>query len=361
MRSAAVIGTGLIGTSVALALSRRGVSVYLSDADAGTARTAAAMGAGRLGPPEAPVDLAVFAVPPARISAEVARWQRAGLARAYTDVGSVKARPGRELSDLGGDPASYVGGHPLAGGERSGPLAARGDLFQGRYWVLTASDHTDQTVFNHALEMVSLCGAVPVVMDTAAHDSAVALTSHAPHLLAALMAGRLAEAEDGAVRISGQGLRDMTRIAGGDPGLWSEILDANAAAVADVLASVADDLERAVLALRTLADKDATAAERSRRELEELLRLGNTGRARIPQKEGRPPLELTAVPVEISDRPGALAHLLADAGASGVNIEDVRIEHVPDPPRGLVELMVERSAAGPLSTSLRNSGWPLRK
>ncbi|MCG7204963.1 prephenate dehydrogenase [Streptomyces arenae] len=361
MRSAAVIGTGLIGTSVALALSQRGVSVYLSDADPSTARTAAAMGAGNLGLPETPVDLAVFAVPPARISAEVARWQRIGLARAYTDVGSVKARPGQELSACGGDPASYVGGHPLAGGERSGPLAARGDLFQGRYWVLTTSDHTDQSAFNHALELVSLCGAVPVLMNTVAHDRAVALTSHAPHMLAALMAGRLVEAEDSAVRISGQGLRDMTRIAGGDPGLWSEILDSNAAAVADVLASVADDLDRTVSALRALVEKDEASAESSRRDLEELLRRGTTGRARIPQKDGRPSFDLTAVPVEISDRPGALAHLLADAGACGVNIEDVRIEHVPDPPRGLVELMVERAAAGPLSASLRNSGWLLQK
>lgn len=361
MKSAAVIGTGLIGTSVALALSGRGVSVYLSDADPGSARTAASMGAGSFGLPEERVDLAVFAVPPARISAEVARWQQAGLAHAYTDVGSVKVRPGEELSAFGGDPASYVGGHPLAGGERSGPLAARGDLFQGRYWVLTPSDHTAQSAFNHTLEMVSLCGAVPVLMGTGEHDSAVALTSHAPHLLASLMAVRLASAEDGAVRISGQGLRDMTRIAGGDPGLWSEILDANATAVADVLQAFAADLDTAISALRTLAGRDEVAGKRSRRDLEELLRCGTTGRGRIPQKEGRPPFELAVVPVEISDRPGVLAQLLADAGAVGVNIEDVRIEHVPDPPRGLVELLVERAAAAPLSAGLRNSGWRLQK
>jgi prephenate dehydrogenase len=272
-------------------------------------------------------------------------------------VGSVKVRPDEELCACGGDPASYVGGHPLAGGERSGPLAARADLFQGRYWVLTPSERTEQSVFNHALELVSLCGAVPVVMDTAEHDRAVALTSHAPHLVSALMAARLAEVEDGSVRISGQGVRDITRIAGGDPGLWGEILDANAPAVADVLQAFAGDLAVAISALRALAGTDEVARKQSRRDLEELLCRGNTGRTRIPQKEGRPLFDLTVVPVEIPDRPGALAQLLADAGAAGMNIEDVRIEHSPEQPRGLVELLVERAAAAPLSTSLRNSGW----
>jgi len=357
MRSAAVIGTGLIGTSVALALSRGGVNVHLSDADPASARTASAMGAGSLDLPEEPVDLAVFAVPPARISAEVARWQRSGLAHAYTDVGSVKGRPFEELTAFGGDPTSYVGGHPLAGGERSGPLAARADLFHGRYWVLTPSDRTEQSAFNHTLELVSLCGAVPVLMDTAEHDRAVALTSHAPHLVSALMASRLAQAKDAPVRISGQGLRDMTRIAAGDPGLWSDILEANAAAVAEVLQAFADELAFAVSALRTLEGSDEAARKQSRRDLEELLRRGNAGRERLPQKESRPLFEPAVVSVEISDRPGVLAQLLADAGAAGVNIEDVRIEHVPDPPRGMVELLVQRSATVPLCASLRNAGW----
>ncbi|GAA2642719.1 prephenate dehydrogenase [Streptomyces vastus] len=361
MRSAAVIGTGLIGTSVALALTRHGVTVHLSDTNTASARTAAAMGAGSFGLPDDPVDLAVFAVPPTRISAEVTRQQQSGLARAYTDVGSVKGRAHEDLCVFGGDPASYVGGHPLAGGERPGPLAAAADLFQGRYWVLTPSRRTEQSVFNQALELVSLCGAVPVVMDAAEHDRAVALTSHAPHLVSALMAARLAETDDQSVRISGQGLRDMTRIAGGDPGLWSEILDANAPAVADVLQAYAEDLTLAVSALRALTDTDEVQRKRSRLDLEELLRRGNTGRNRIPQKKGRTHTDLAVVQVEVSDRPGILAQLLADVGAAGVNVEDVRIEHVPDPPRGLVELLVAQSSAAALSRSLRSDGWQVQQ
>ncbi|MFI9100855.1 prephenate dehydrogenase [Streptomyces fildesensis] len=356
MRSAAVIGTGLIGTSIALALTRRGVSVYLDDVNSAAARTAEAMGAGSCRAPEEPVDLAVLAVPPARIGTVLAGVQRAGLAHAYTDVASVKARPHSEMEAAGADPSSYIGGHPLAGAERSGPLAGRADLFEGRPWVLTPSVRTDRTVLNRALELVSLCAGVPVVMDTAAHDEAVALTSHAPHLVAALMAARLEHAAEPSLRISGQGLRDVTRIAGGSPGLWGEILEANSEAVADVLDAFAADLAGAVAALRGLRAPDPVRTEQAAAELDALLTRGNRGHARVAQKSGAAD-EVALVPVIIPDQPGALAELFAAVGAIGVNIEDVRIEHSLDQPRGLVELFVSRSSAAALSRLLSDAGW----
>ncbi|MFB8237906.1 prephenate dehydrogenase [Kitasatospora purpeofusca] len=357
MRSAAVIGTGAIGTSVALALGRHGVAVHLSDVNPTAARTAEAMGAGSLTAPEGPVDLAVLAVPPAHIGTVLARAQREGLARAYTDVASVKARPHDEVARAGADPARYIGGHPMAGTERSGPLAGRADLFDGRPWVLTPSPATGQDTLNRALELASLCGGTPVVMGAAAHDRAVALVSHAPHLVSSLMAARLADAGESSIRVAGQGVRDVTRIAGGDPGLWGEILDANAAAVADVLDEFAADLGRTVSALRGLAGTDPARRERAAATLDEVLRHGSLGWARVARKSGTPLTGLAAVPVLVPDQPGALARLFTAVGEIGVNIEDVRIEHSMDRPRGLVELLVQQGSASALGRLLDADGW----
>ncbi|WP_223778393.1 prephenate dehydrogenase/arogenate dehydrogenase family protein [Streptomyces sp. 135] len=193
MRTMTVIGTGLIGTSIALAVSGRGVRVFLSDRDPAAARTAAALGAGLARDPGETVDLAVIAVPPSHVGAVLTEAQERGLARAYTDVASVKAGPEQAALRRAPDPARYVGGHPLAGRERSGPLAARAELFRDRNWVLTPSRLTSDEAFERALELVALCAAVPVVMRSQDHDAAVAVTSHVPHLMASLMAARLTE------------------------------------------------------------------------------------------------------------------------------------------------------------------------
>lgn len=218
MRTALVIGTGLVGTSAALALSGRSVHVHLVDHDPESARTAAALGAGSDEPPAGPVDLAVIAVPPAHTATVLARAMRDGVARGYLDVASVKGGPRRELEAMGLDLTPYIGTHPMAGKERSGPLAATGDLFEGRPWVLTPTRDTDTEVLNLALELVALCRAVPVVMDADAHDRAVALVSHTPQLISSMVAARLEEADETAVRLCGQGIRDVTRIAASDPG-----------------------------------------------------------------------------------------------------------------------------------------------
>jgi prephenate dehydrogenase len=361
MRTAAVIGTGLVGTSVALALSRRGVAVYLDDRDESAARTAASLGAGEYTAPSEPVDLAIIAVPPAYVASVLEDAQRRALAGAYTDVASVKAGPQDAAIARGVDQATYIGGHPLAGREVSGPLGGRADLFDGRPWVLTPTAATGREALNRALELISLCGAVPVVMDAADHDYAVALISHTPHLVAALMAARLEHASEDAARIAGPGVRDVTRIAAGDPGLWEEILAANATAVADVLDEYAADLTRAVAALRSLAAADQDKRAAGRDDLVSLLRRGNAGQARIPGKHGAPRAVYSAVPVVISDAPGELARLFAAVGAAGVNIEDVTIEHSPGQAVGLVTLQVAPERAEELAARLAERGWTVRR
>ncbi|WP_405538412.1 prephenate dehydrogenase [Streptomyces sp. NBC_00075] len=361
MRTALVIGTGLIGTSAALALVSRGVVVHLADHDPEQARTAAALGAGTDEPPEGPVDLAIVAAPPAHVAGALADAMRRGVARGYLDVASVKGGPRRELEALGLDLASYIGSHPMSGREKSGPLAATGDLFEGRPWVLTPTRDTDTEVLNLALELVSHCRAVPVVMDADAHDRAVALVSHMPHLVSSMVAARLENAEEAAVRLCGQGIRDVTRIAASDPGMWIDILSANPGPVADLLTDVAGDLEETVRALRSLQSSD----EEKRREgvsgVEDVLRRGNAGQVRVPGKHGSAPRVYEVVAVLIDDQPGQLARIFADAGRAGVNIEDVRIEHATGQQAGLVQLMVEPKAAPVLSASLRERGWAIRQ
>ncbi|MER7400350.1 prephenate dehydrogenase [Streptomyces sp. NPDC000151] len=361
MRTAIVLGTGLIGTSAALALSARGVRVHLADHDPAQARTAAALGAGTVEEPEGPVDLAIVAVPPAHVAAALADAMRRNRARAYLDVASVKAGPRRELEALGLDLTPYIGTHPMAGKERSGPLAATADLFEGRPWVLTPTRDGDTEVLNLALELVALCRAVPVVMDAEAHDRAVALVSHTPQLVSSLVAARLRGADETAVRLCGQGIRDVTRIAASDPAMWIDILSANPGPVADVLSEIAADLDETVQALRGLQSADEAKRGAGAGGIEDVLRRGNAGRERVPGKHGAAPAAYEIVAVHIGDQPGELARIFADAGQAGVNIEDVRIEHATGQQAGFIQLTVEPSAVPVLTAALRERGWSIRQ
>ncbi|MFJ8594461.1 prephenate dehydrogenase [Streptomyces sp. NPDC093598] len=361
MRTALVIGTGLIGTSAALALSQRGVTVHLADPDPEQARTAAALGAGTDEAPDGPVDLVIVAAPPAHVADVLTDAMRRGTGRGYLDVASVKGGPRRELEAHGLDLSAYIGSHPMSGREKSGPLAATGDLFEGRPWVLTPTRDTDTEVLNLALELVSHCRAVPVVMDADAHDRAVALVSHMPHLVSSLVAARLEHAEEAAVRLCGQGIRDVTRIAASDPRMWIDILSANPAPVADLLTDVAADLEETVRALRALQSSDDHKRREGAGGIEDVLRRGNAGQVRVPGKHGSAPRAYEVVAVLIDDQPGQLARIFADAGVAGVNIEDVRIEHATGQQAGLVQLMVEPKAAPVLSAALRERGWAIRQ
>jgi prephenate dehydrogenase len=372
-----VIGTGLIGTSAALALRRYGAGVWLWDRDPAAAALAADLGAGRvlasLEDCPSPVDVALIAVPPAEVASVLATLQRAGLAHCYTDVASVKALPLARARDAGCDISRYVPGHPLAGRERSGPAAARADLFLGRAWALCPAPETSGAAMATVTAMVTACGAEPVRTDADSHDRWVALVSHAPHVVAAAMAAQLApeSVPPEALSLAGPGLRDATRIAVGDAGLWTQILTGNAGPVAAVLAAVAGDIAAAARILETgpggspapgAPAPGAPAPEAgASKELTGLLEQGRAGVARIPGKRGGPARAFTAVQVVISDRPGELARLFAAAADTGVNVEDVGIEHSPGAPVGVAELSVRPESAEPLINALTASGWPVRR
>jgi prephenate dehydrogenase len=357
-----IVGTGLIGTSAALALRAKGAEVFLSDFDPAVARLAADLGAGVVVPDlrdaKDIADVAVLAMPPAYVGRELLFAQDCAVAGVYTDVASVKGQPVAQARALGCDLESYVPAHPLAGRERQGPAAARADLFLGRTWALCPLPETSPDALAAVTALAVTCGAVPVTTDPATHDRWVALVSHAPHLVASAMAARLAPpaVPADALSLAGQGLRDVTRVAAGDTALWTQILAANAGPVAEVVAAVAEDLAAAARSL-ALADN----AEAGTGGVAALLDQGRAGVARIPGKHGGQPRHFTVVQVVIADRPGELARLFNAAGDAGVNIEDIRLEHSPGLPVGVAELSIRPDQAGTLLDAMEAGGWPVRR
>lgn len=345
-----VLGAGLLGTSIALALRRAGIEVWLSDINSEHVRTASGLGAGIPRPHQQRPQLVVVAVPPAHLATSIIEALDDG---AYvTDVGSVKAGPLEAVADQVEERAlaRYVGGHPMAGNERSGPLAASAALFEGRPWAITQHVQADPTAVALVEDLVELCGALPVRMTPVEHDHAVARTSHLPHVLSVLAAGQLTDAEPAHLVLSGQGVRDVTRVAAGDPDLYGQILFANAPMVAEVLVEVRDQLTRTIQALTS---NDGEGSE----VLEEILMRGNTGRGSLLGKHGGPVIDSGSLFVVVPDGPGELARLFGDVSEIGVNIEDLRIEHDPARPVGLVELTIATAAIGRLADALNERGW----
>ncbi|WP_225754373.1 prephenate dehydrogenase [Actinotalea sp. Marseille-Q4924] len=356
-----IVGTGLLGTSIGLALRAHGVDVVLHDPSRTTAVLARDVGAGRLATADDAPRLVVVAAPPDVTPDVVLAELAAHPGAVVTDVASVKSAVLAELERSGADLARYVGSHPMAGSERSGPTAARADLFAGRPWVVVGSGASSPQAVLAVRDLAADVGAAPVMLDARAHDDAVALVSHVPQIAASLVAARLADADPAALALAGQGLRDVTRIAASDPGLWTSILAANAEAVVPVLDVLRSDLDRLLGALRHAAvarDAESVVAG-ALGTVAEAIAAGNAGVSRVPGKHGGIRRAYDVVTVLVPDRPGELARLLAEVGAAGVNLEELQLEHAPSQPVGLASLSVLRGLRDTLERALTERGWRL--
>jgi prephenate dehydrogenase len=358
-----VVGTGLLGTSVALGLRSCGVTVVLHDPSPTALALAADVGAGERDHGALPVGLVVVAAPPDVTASVVAEELKRHPEAVVTDVASVKAGIVRELLAAGVSLERYVGSHPMAGRERSGPIAARDDLFIGRPWVICPSD--ERTVSSAGKvavvrRLATALGASPLVMSPTDHDAAVALVSHVPQLAASLVAARLREAPEGMVELAGQGLRDVTRIAASDPSLWAQILGANAEPVRAVLADLRSDLDDVLAALAAISGNEepgAAPSAGSRGVLAQTVAAGNAGHARIPGKHGAAPTTYAVVTALLPDRPGQLARLFADIGEAGINVEEFSLEHASGQLVGLASVSVLPAARESLEHALSARGW----
>jgi prephenate dehydrogenase len=335
-----VVGVGLLGTSIALALATAGTKVYLNDVRSEAVRTAVGLGAGERYQDQQ-VGLVVIAVPP-RATGPCIRQALADHADAIvTDVSSVKVEP---LLAVGEHPGRerYVGSHPMAGSERSGPLASSAVLFEGRPWAITPHESAAPEAISVVSQLAQVCGGIAVTMTPTAHDQAVARTSHLPYLLSVVTAGQLVSATEDQLKLAGPGVRDVTRVAASDTSLWTEIIAANQSALIPLLQDAQNQIHSLISSLQA---NDVKAAE-------ELLGLGVRGTQRLPGRHGGPHEEL-----DFPDHPGELARLFAVIGEIGTNIEDIRIDHDPGRPVGLAEVAVASGEGAALGVALESRGW----
>ncbi|OMG19518.1 prephenate dehydrogenase [Actinomyces naeslundii] len=364
-----IIGTGLLGTSLALALRTADVEVQLSDTSPTSLALARDMGAGTPHDKHSPEPQIVVVATPPDVTADVVVAQLSAHPNAVvTDVASVKERVVAEVrARAGAEARRYVGSHPMAGRERSGAGSADSDLFAGRPWVVVGQDsdpEAELAIRNLAVDV----GATPVRMGASEHDAAVAAVSHMPQLIASLVAARLEELGESALALSGQGLRDVTRIAASDPRLWSAIVVGNAGPVADLLRRISDDLSALIAGIEaaacdpggpeyTATSAASTIAPGAVGAVTDVMTRGNAGRARIPGKHGGAPRRYAEVQVLVPDAAGELGRLFSDVGAAGVNIEDFSLEHSAGQSAGIALISVLPAAAQGLEEALDAKGW----
>ena len=341
-----IVGSGLIGTSIGLALVSRGVEVDMRDIDPRAELLARDLVKSQeLKDPE----LTIFALPSSSLSQALDSEFAINPGSKFIDIGSVKTKPLLDVSRSNIPSKNFLATHPMAGREVGGAESARADLFQSRTWVYIPNDlegkPIDPELLGYGLWLISALGAVPVAMQAAEHDRAVALISHLPQIVSSLLAGQLLSGERSALELSGAGLRDTTRIAASNATLWDEILSSNAREIVPLLISLQNDLAALVEALK------------SNTSVSSFIEKGNQGRALIPGKHGGAAREYTYLPVVIEDKPGQLAALVSECAKANVNIEDLTIEHSPGQFTGLITLALSKSDADVLSAHLIGSGW----
>ncbi|MBK5221503.1 MAG: prephenate dehydrogenase [Acidimicrobiia bacterium] len=342
-RRANVVGTGLIGGSIALALRDRGWTVSGVDRDELHATRALELGViDRVGlDPDA--ELTFIATPVSQIAAEAHEALRATRS-VVTDVGGVKSSVVDKIDD-----PRFVGGHPMAGSEQEGVDGATADLFDGAVWVLTPVGLTDPEAFTVVRSTVASFGAEVVEVSPERHDQLVAVVSHVPHLTAAALMGLAAtraEEHRGLLRLAAGGFRDMTRVASGHPGIWPDICATNRPAIVAAL----DELVEALSRMREVVD----ASDRT--SLLSLLDAARTARNTLPSRAVRPG-ELVEVRVPILDRPGELSGITTLATDLEVNIYDIEIDHSAESARGLLVLVVAADKSERLLGGLMARGY----
>src|SRR5579871_252868 len=321
----AIVGTGLIGTSIALAARRTGSECRGFDAEESTLARAGALGglqpAASLADAVAEAELVVVAVPVGAASAVAEQvLAAAGPDTVVTDVASTK-RAVAAIADL-----RFVPGHPIAGGATGGPARAAADLFDAATWFLTPTAASAPESVELVERFVSSLGARPVRTDADAHDRMLALTSHLPHAIAnALMLA--AATDETALAHAGASFREMTRVAGANPPLWTDILLENR-----------DELDAALAAFRAALDVLATAP---RDDLEASIAAAATARERLESFAYKTePAQLNRIRVRVPDRPGVLARITQILGAAQINIEDFELRHVSPEYGGVLVILV---------------------
>jgi prephenate dehydrogenase len=339
-RRAQIVGTGLIGGSIGLALRARGWHVTGRDRDADRAARALELGALDAVGDDPEAEITFVATPVGAVADEAAKAPGV-----VTDVGSVKAPVVAAV-----DRPSFVGGHPMAGSEQEGVDGADADLFRGAVWVLTPVAGTDPSAHSLVRSVVSSLGADVVELPPDRHDALVAVVSHVPHLTAATLMGlasERAEEHQALLRLAAGGFRDMTRVASGHPAIWPDICVENRTAIVDVL----HGLEASLARMREVVE----AGDRS--ALLATLEAARAARVNLPRRAAAVPDDVAEVRVPVPDRPGVLAEITTLASELGVNIYDLEIAHSSEGEAGVLILLVGAGSTDLLRGGLLARGY----
>jgi prephenate dehydrogenase len=345
VKRAAVVGTGLIGGSIGMALRRLGWRVTGYDLQEQRALRALELGAiDEVGID--PLAAVTFVAVPAGAVTEAAKaaLSLVGPRAVVTDVAGVKGSISASLRD-----PRFVGGHPMAGSEQEGVDGASPDLFVGATWVLTPTEGTSPEAYSEASSLVRQFGANPVPLDPRRHDLLVALVSHAPHLTAAALMNLAADAassDSTLLTLAAGGFRDMTRIAAGHPGIWPDVVAENKEAILSALDGLGASLDK----LR------AVVASGDRAGLLELLERARQARRNLPVGAPAPESALE-VRVPVPDRPGVIAEVSSLVGGLGVNIFDLEIAHSAEGGRGVLVMVVEAAYGELVRDCLAHHGY----
>ena len=325
------MGFGLIGGSIARALTDRGWLVSGEESNPARCVQAESLGLVHAWGLDPAAEITFIATPVLTI-ADHAKRALAETSGVVTDVGSVKAAVVNAIDD-----PRFVGGHPMAGSELEGLDGADGSMFEGAVWVLTPSAATDDTTFSAVAAVVADLGADVVALPAERHDQTVAVISHVPHLTAATLMGLASErAEEHAalLRLAAGGFRDMTRIASGQPNIWLDICAENRTAILSAL----DGLIEGLQGMRAVVDSDDREALLSR------LSKARDARSNLPVR-GTHPSQLAEVRIPIPDRPGAAAEVFTLAAELGVNIDSFEVVHSVEGNRGVAVVLVDAAMA----------------
>jgi len=341
-KSIRIVGAGLIGTSIGLALKAAGASIEFVDVDANAELLANDLV--RSERSEKP-ELVIIATPPSAFRSAIERESNLNPQAILMDIGSVKMKPLAEVSTFEGLSSRFCGSHPMAGREVNGAVSARADLFSDRAWIITPTTDTSAEAKAMVLEVIAACGAQAVEMSAQDHDQRVALISHLPQTVSSLLAAQLSNSNPDALALAGGGLRDTVRIAGSDPKLWGEILAANEAALLPLLISLQSDLSELISAASGPA------------KWESLVAAGRAGKSAIPGKHGGKSREYSFLPIVIDDRPGQLGSLFNACAKADVNIEDLALEHSPGQLTAVITLAIAPEDIERLSEFLTKDGW----
>ena len=341
-----IVGSGLIGTSIALALRAKGISVTMVDRDPAAAALAQDLVGEKA--PQSSAEITVIASPISTISSVITSELLQGINLGFIDISSVKNNPVLEVEATGFDMSKFLPTHPMAGREVGGAESARADLFQGRPWAIDSTG-VSQPLLSAGRELIELCGGNILEIPVQEHDKAVALISHLPQVISSLLAAQLEGAPGQWLDLAGSGLRDTTRIAASSPILWREIISANSQALTPLIEKMIEGLVEFNLAL--------ASPDKAENAVDEFIRAGNRGRAMIPGKHGGVARNYTFLPVVIEDKPGQLAALFDECASAEVNVEDLSIEHSPEQYTGLITLALSQSDAAKLHQHLLERGW----